>query len=731
MYVRLLGTVLLFVHAVLLIGEALQHSPCWDEPGHLVAGIGNWQLGMFDLYRVNPPLVRVVATVPVLFARPKNDWIAYDAGVGARSERTIRVHFITANGQRILFLQTLARWACVPFSLLGGYVCLRWGRELHGHAAGILAMALWCFSPNIIAHASLITPDAGAAAIGVAAAYVSWRWLKRPSWGRAVAAGLMLGLAELTKTTWIVLFGLWPVLWVVYTLAGQQPGESPHPGPLPEGEGGRSWGRGAGQMAVILLLGVYVLNLGYGFEGSFQKLGDYGFVSEMLGGRKEEGKDPYMPEVRNRFQGTWLAGVPVPLPKNYLMGIDLQKSDFENKMWSYLRGEWRLGGWWYYYLYALAIKEPLGTWVLVFLAAGISLWPGGRCPPAIARPSPLAPGPSPLAPREVVATEVATPRPTPLAPREVVATEVATPWPSTLNAQPSTLAPQPSPLAPQPSALAARPSGYSAGWRDELVLLAPAAVVLTLVSSQTGFNHHLRYVLPIFPFVFIWISKVARAVELKHWKIASVAGAALIWSVGSSLYYYPHSLSYFNELVGGPKGGHYHLGNSNIDWGQDLLYLKRWLKKHPEVGTVALSYNGLYDPGIAGIECSAVPMGPSPQDLGVHLSADEAGPQSGWYALSINKIRSRTREYEYFLRFKPVAMAGYSIYIYHITLDEANRVRRELGLPELPADWQSRGEATINEIGLPQEGPLHRTGQRVATSRIAKDVTARKCANPI
>ena len=34
-------------------------------------------------------------------------------------------------------------------------------------------------------------------------------------------------------------------------------------------------------------------------------------------------------------------------------------------------------------------------------------------------------------------------------------------------------------------------------------------------------------------------------------------------------------------------------------------------------------------------------------------------------------------------------MAGYSIYIYQITLDEANRVRRERGLPELPADWQS------------------------------------------
>jgi hypothetical protein len=52
----------------------------------------------------------------------------------------------------------------------------------------------------------------------------------------------------------------------------------------------------------------------------------------------------------------------------------------------------------------------------------------------------------------------------------------------------------------------------------------------------------------------------------------------------------------------------------------------------------------------------------------------------------VNKIRSQTRKYEYFLHFNPVTTAGYSIYIYHITLDEANRVRRELGLSEITAE---------------------------------------------
>ena len=228
---------MLCAYGALLSWSATRHSPVWEEPGHLVAGISHWQFGRFDLMRVNPPLVRLVGAVPVLFGAPKIDWSRYDASVGARSERSIREDFIVANGERVFWLHTLARWACIPFSLLGAYVCFRWARELYGKLAGILGLTLWCFCPNIIAHAQLITPDAGATAMGVAAGYIFWRWLKRPTRGWTVAAGLMLGLAELTKTTWIVLFGLWPLLWIVWRAAEPKAPERPHPGPLPEGEG--------------------------------------------------------------------------------------------------------------------------------------------------------------------------------------------------------------------------------------------------------------------------------------------------------------------------------------------------------------------------------------------------------------------------------------------------------------------------------------------------------------
>lgn len=43
---------------------------------------------------------------------------------------------------------------------------------------------------------------------------------------------------------------------------------------------------------------------------------------------------------------------------------------------------------------------------------------------------------------------------------------------------------------------------------DDFILLFPAMIFFIFVSSQTGFSRHFRYVLPVFPFVFIAISQV-------------------------------------------------------------------------------------------------------------------------------------------------------------------------------------------------------------------------------
>jgi hypothetical protein len=566
----------LFLHIGLLAWSAARHSPTIDEVGHLPAGISHWEQGRFELYRVNPPLVRMVAAIPVLLSAHRTDWHTYTDDLGARPEFSIGYDFILANGDRSFALFTLARWACIPFSLLGALVCHRWARELYGGIAGEVALVLWCTSPNILAHASMITPDVGAAAFSVAACYAFWHWLRSPTLAAGLFAGVTLGWAQLTKTTCVELLALWPMLWLGWTLS-----DATRPSR-------RDWLARSGMLAAILACALGVLNAGYGFSGSFRSLGDYRFLSKTLAGPLPDSRG-----LGNRFVGTSLARVPVPLPRDYLQGIDVQWSDFESgARISYLRGEFRQGGWWHYYVYALLVKVPLGTWALLLLGIVSSL----------------------------------------------------------------------------------RYRGVSAGWRDEMLLWAPALSILALVSSQRGFNHHLRYVLTVLPFMFIWAGRVGSSAAIGHRWLAFGAASALLWSVASSLSIYPHSLSYFNELAGGPTRGHEHLLDSNIDWGQDLCDLKRWVDEHPESRPMRVAYFGMFDPRVLDPGFTRPPEVPTP----------------GWFAVSVNTLhgyrlgglqREPDETFGYFRQFEPIARAGYSILIYHITPKEADAARTRLSLP--------------------------------------------------
>jgi hypothetical protein len=58
-----------------------------------------------------------------------------------------------------------------------------------------------------------------------------------------------------------------------------------------------------------------------------------------------------------------------------------------------------------------------------------------------------------------------------------------------------------------------------------------------------------------------------------------LAAISLCWLAASSLWVYPHSLSYFNEAAGGPLRGAEHLLGSNSDWGQDEFYRDKMLDR--------------------------------------------------------------------------------------------------------------------------------------------------------
>ena len=58
------------VHLTLAIRSLLRENPTVDEVVHLPAGITYWQKGTFRLYHHNPPLVKLVAALPVVLSDP-------------------------------------------------------------------------------------------------------------------------------------------------------------------------------------------------------------------------------------------------------------------------------------------------------------------------------------------------------------------------------------------------------------------------------------------------------------------------------------------------------------------------------------------------------------------------------------------------------------------------------------------------------------------------------------
>ena len=577
---------LLIAHAV-LVGWAIRDNfLIVDEPGAIASGFAHLHTGTYYAYRVNPPLPRTLAAAVAWAAGADFDPGPLRDAPWYRCELPLGRAFIAANGDRALPVVAAARLTGIAWSVLGGLAIFLWGRELFGDRGGLIGLALWCFNPTVIALAAVVGPDLPAGVMAVIATHVFWGYLRQPSWWGAGRAGLLLGVAELTKFTLLVLYPVWLVLWLVAKWSA-----------LPERRPLFRTRLGVAHGVLITSLSVLVINLGYEFRGSGTRLGRFEFVSRALTGGV---LDAYR-ACGNRFQRTTLGELPVLLPADYLRGIDTQWKDMEVGRPSYLRGEWRTDGWWYYYLYALAVKLPLGTTALIILGAAATAVRVGR-PGSIAGLAPV--------------------------------------W-------------------------------------------LPAAGVLVLVSSHTEFNHHMRYVFPALPFLFVGAGACAALTRRSCWAGVVVVGL-LLWTAASSVLAGPHFLAYFNESVGGPENGHEHLIDSNIDWGQDLLRLKAWTDSHhPPDSPLYLAYFGPVDPATVGIRYLFPPPDPRPGRFAISIHYVRGGSFPSFDGRG-GLIAVPPDRFAYFQYIRPVAKAGYSIILYEVTPEEANAARNRLGLPLLP-----------------------------------------------
>lgn len=448
-----------------------------------------------DAYRVNPPLPRMVATLPLLLDRPNVDW-HYSESPYARNEYQFAHRWVSDNPDSLPRLLFWVRSTVLMFFGIGLWSIVRWASRMYGTCAGCLAGATWSLNPDVITNAAVVAPDLPAAATGLAAGYFFWDWLGRPNRPFPWTVATVVALAILCKFSWLFLLPTLPLLTLLNDLWKRRwSSETDRSNAIDSDRetSSKPW-RDTVRLTLSFSLTALIINWCYGFDGTGTRLGHFEFISHSLAGQ-----DLAMGATGNRFESSLLGSLPMPLPAEMIRGIDYLKWEFENGMQCYLRGEWKHRGWWYFYLYAMAVKMPLGYWLLIGLGAGSLIWDRFRQQPRS---------------------------------------------------------------------------------KLEWLPLLMAVMFIALISSQTGFTHHVRYVLPAYGFLFIVASRTVVVFPKR------VAVTLVAICLSGTLWFHATHLglahTFFNPLAGGPNNGWRHLSFSNVDWGQSTYRMVDWVKEHPE-----------------------------------------------------------------------------------------------------------------------------------------------------
>ncbi len=320
---------------------AARTSLTTDEGLHITSGYSILRTGDFRLIEEHPPLIKVLAALPLLPVRDLADPRTLPSWE-SKLDVSDTVHLVRVMKEwlqpyrpfdRIVYA---ARVPIMLLSLLLGAVAFRWATDLQGPKGGLIALGLYAFDPNILAHSSVAAIDLGTAAFIFFASYTFWRALRRPTRANVVLAGVTLGLAQASKISALILLPLFVILACPRALTAHDP-------VLFSRLHVRDWARTTkrGQMLVRTTLLVSVI-----FVLAFMTLWTvYGF------------------EVRT--PPGWR--IPV-LAASHLIPLDRVRHDVAAGRTTFLMGQYSEHGWWYYFPVAFAIKTPLPTLICLGMA---------------------------------------------------------------------------------------------------------------------------------------------------------------------------------------------------------------------------------------------------------------------------------------------------------------------------------------------------------------------------
>jgi len=518
----------------------------FDEPINILSGLEQWRNGQFSGgqgMNDHPPLARMLCTLPAINSKFQigDKTVPNPEAVAWHNSDFDSFGRVLPNPEELA-------WRTRPVNAVLGAVLglLVWlaARSLYSLNAANFVLALFCFSPSIVAHFSLAATNDGVMTLMLfAGAFQLYRWYGNRSWQQTAVLGTVLGLLLLAKGSSLPFF----VVAIVLMLALTQGSVAIRP---------TDWNwKQAGTAFLISFLIVWGA---YHFHVSKVTLAASDVDARIVIPQRP---DPVIRHSSRTFH------ISVPFPAfEFLQGFLYQV--WHNKIGhsAFLLGRSYIGGSRLYFPVTILLKWP--TIVLLLFLAAIGL----MCLRRTSRPRYLA-------------------------------------------------------------------------------LWAAFPVLYFIFAEFSNLNTGERYLLPIYPFALllcgrVWPTKRTRGMVL-------FLAVALAVHVADALRYTPDSLSYFNLFVS-PVSKYKLLSDSNLDWGQGLLALRRYQQAHPSV-PIHLAYHGNVAPAIYGIQ--ALPLMPNE-----HVS--------GTVIVSATYLSGQTlpdpNSYRWVLQYPLKLILNHSLYVFEV-----------------------------------------------------------------
>lgn len=327
---EILAALILLLMAVNLVTVTARKSITADEVVLIPSAYYALVTNQVQLIPQHPPLSKLLAALPLLFIQP-NEILPAQINPAARPEEVEWAYIMRFWQDNRVNFEAICFWARMPMialTLALGLLLFAFARELFGDRAALLALLLFALEPTVLAHGRVVQTDIPAAFGLLLSVYAIYRYLRGPTWKRALEVGAAAGIAMLAKYSMVV---LGPVLLVFFlVLLGQHKDRRPV----------------VGHALLAMLALLLAINAGYFFQHRPFTPADAQWIVHCF-------------PASNELVSASVRILRLILPTDFVMGVYWQLHHSHEGHPAGLLGMYSLHGWWYYFPVAFALKTTI------------------------------------------------------------------------------------------------------------------------------------------------------------------------------------------------------------------------------------------------------------------------------------------------------------------------------------------------------------------------------------